>query len=295
MKSLSIISCLFLFTTSITAQDRVVVPVGLHQFYQHLDIVNPAATAYHYSKKAIIGNKSLDGIFKEVQTNFAGANIRLHSNDSTQQDAHGIGLTMLTSKEGPYISRSRFYASYAWHNSIRRNWLLSMGIMAGFIHYRYKETDIYPSQSAMRFTSDIGILLYQPKKIAIGLSLNQYIRSNMAPVEPGLVIKPYATFIVDFTVPISYTLDWRNSFIGRVPIQKKTVDADLTSTLTIQKIVVAGLHYKIHKGYSFIVGLESGLNRKNGVNLFFSYYNPFLFKDNILVPEAELTLVFFTY
>ncbi len=293
MKCFLILSFLSLYSFCASAQDREALPVSFNQFYQHIEMVNPAATAYQYSSKAIVANKSLDGIFKEVRTNFAAANIRLGLKDSTNKDSHGIGITMIASREGAYISRSRFYASYAWHNSISYNWMLSLGVMAGCINYLYKATDIYPSQSALRFTSDVGVFLYQPKKINIGLSLNQFVKSDMAPLEPGLKVKPFATLLVDYAAAISPILDWRNTLICRGPIQKKSFDVDFTSAIVMQKIVTAGLHYKIHKGYSFLIGLESGQMKKNGINLFFSYYKPFLFKNNINVPEAELTISFF--
>ena len=295
MRSFPILSCLLLCVSYASAQDRQVVPVFLNQFYQHVEMVNPAATAYQYKSKVIVANKSLDGIFKDVRTNFVAANIRLGLRDSTNRDSHGIGLTLLESREGSYISRSRVQASYAWHNSISYNWMLSLGVMAGFINYLYKATDIYPSQSALRFTSDVGVFLYQPKKINIGLSLNQFVKSDMAPLEPGLKVKPFGTFIIDYTAAISPVLDWRNALICRGPIHKSSFDADLTSAIVVQKMVTAGVHYKVHKGYSFLIGLESGQMKKNGINLFFSYYKPFLFKDNINVPEVELTISFFRH
>ncbi len=145
----------------------------------------------------------------------------------------------------------------------------------------------------MRFTSDAGLFLYKPDKISIGLSVNQFVKSSMAPLEPGLQIKPYASLIIDYYLRISPFMQWRNSFIGRGPVRISSLDMDLTSLLVIQEMLSLGLHYKINTGYSFVVGIESGQMKRRGLNLFFSYYRPFANTGNLNVPTMEITLAVF--
>jgi hypothetical protein len=293
MRVLSVFGYFLFSPVLLLAQYGEVLPVQFNQFYQHVGLVNPASTAYKYSRSAVIGNKSLEGIFKEVNTNLAAVSFRIGTKDSLNKDFHGLGATFLSSREGPYFTRSRLYFSYAWHNSISENWRLSLGLMTGLLNHLYKETDLFPARSAMRFTSDVGLFLYRPEKISIGISLNQFVKSNMAPLEPGLYVKPFVTFVLDHLTKLSPNLGWKNSFISRGPVRKNSLDADLTSLLVVQEMVSFGLHYKIHRGYSFVVGLESGKMRRSGINLFFSYYRPFQIPGNINSPEMELTLSVF--
>jgi type IX secretion system PorP/SprF family membrane protein len=287
------ISFLLFYPFLSPAQYNEVLPVQFSQFYQNMSFINPGATAYKYPVYAVVGNKSLEGIFKEVQSNFATASIRLGGKDTLDRNFHGLGATLLSSREGPYFTKSRIYVSYAWHNSISEKWMLSLGLMTGLINHLYKETDLLPARSAMRFTSDAGLFLYKPDKISIGLSMNQLIPSSMAPLEPGLKIKPFASLIIDYYVRISPFMQWRNSLISRGPVRISSLDTDLTSLLVLQEIVSLGLHYRFNTGYSFVVGLESGPMKRSGLNLFFSYYRPFANTGNLNVPTMEITLAVF--
>jgi type IX secretion system PorP/SprF family membrane protein len=275
------------------AQYNEVLPVQFSQFYQNFAFINPGATAYKHPVYAVAGNKSLDGIFKEVQTNYASGSIRLGGKDTVNRNFHGIGATILSSREGPYFTRSRVCLSYAWHNSISEKWMLSLGLMTGLINHLYKETDLLPARSALRFTSDAGLFIYKPGKISIGLSINQFIPSSMAPLEPGLKIKTFASLIVDYYLRISPFMQWRNSLVSRGPVRTSSLDMDLASMLVLQEMVSLGLQYKLNMGYSFVVGIESGQMKRQGLNLFFSYFRSFDHPGNLTLPTMEMTLSIF--
>ena len=270
-------------------QQNEVLQLNFDQFFQNYSLLNPAATGKESQIEGMAGYKTNVGAFEGVNTNYVGLNIASKIKDSIDQDHHGFGINLINSREGTYFNRNRLYASYAWHEQITENWILSGGVMIGLVNYQYKATDVYSGGIATKPTCDLGLMFYKPRDTYIGISASQLVRGNMAPLEPLLQIKPFFVITAEKTFLISPYLSLRSAFIFRGLLQKTSPEYDLTNMLVIQEIISLGFHYKINEGISLVGGLDAIQLENFGLRFFISYYSSFNLNGNIKTSLLQLT------
>lgn len=270
-------------------QQNEVLQVNFDQFFQNYSLVNPAATGKDSPIEGFAGYRTNVGAFEGVNTNYAGINIGSKIKDSLDQDHHGFGINLINSREGNYFNRNRLYASYAWHEQISENWILSGGAMLGVINYQYKASEVYPGGTATKPTCDLGLMFYKPHDTYIGLAASQIIKGNMAPLEPLLRIKPSLVFTAEKTIALSPYLGWRSAFIFRGLWEKAKPEYDFTTMLVIQEMISLGGHYKINEGISFVGGMDAFQLENFGLRFFISYFSSFSINGNIRTPLLQLT------
>ncbi|MFL5728638.1 MAG: PorP/SprF family type IX secretion system membrane protein [Cytophagaceae bacterium] len=292
MKHVLLITCLFCMILRVSAQSGQVLPVQFSQFYQNYSLVHPAATGMYKSYQIFIGHQSQTGAFQGVNTSYSGINFKLKGKDSLGLEGHGFGLNIVNNREGYYFNRERLAVSYAYHNQIFENWVLSGGISVGAINYIYRASDISAGGSAFKPSADVGLFLYKPEDINIGFTISQVIPGNMSPLERQLKIKSYLNLSVDKVFRLSPYFSLRPAVMLRGPFEKGAINADFTMLAIIQDLLSAGINYKANKGIAFVGGINDIKMGSAGFNLFISYYNSFAAAKTIRPSVIELSCVF---
>lgn len=274
-------------------QSNEIQPVQFSQIYQNYSLIHPAASGMEASFQAFAGYKSLTSPFQGVNTSYAALNLSTKSAEEDDQNFHGFGANLVSSKEGPYFTRNRVYASYAWHNQLTPEWLLSGGATLGVINYNYKATDIYPGGTATKPTCDAGILFYKPMDTHLGLTASQVIPNNLAPLESQLHIKPYLVFSADKVFELSPSLCLKPILFLRGPVRKNALDIEFTNLLIIQEIVSLGVLYNKGNGASIIAGIETFKSESFDLRFFASYYTPFGINGQLNTSLLEFSVSVF--
>ncbi|MBX9851256.1 MAG: type IX secretion system membrane protein PorP/SprF [Cytophagaceae bacterium] len=286
MRRLLFILCLFLAFIRVFGQNGEVLPVQFNQFYQNYSLVHPAGTGLNKSFQVFLGYQGLTGIFKGVNTSYAGLNFRLKSKDTLHRKGHAFGINIYNNREGYYFNRGRLSISYAWHNPISWNWILSGGISLGVINHIYQGSDISAGGSALKPNADIGVFLYSLDQTHFGLTFSQLVGGDMSPLESSLRIKRHINISADKIFKVSPYFSLMPAVLIRTPVRKTSFDADLSMLAIVQDVVSFGVHYKFRYGYSIVGGIKNIKMGSSGFDLFFSYYSPFNNKGNVNMVEA---------
>ncbi|MFN3404858.1 MAG: type IX secretion system membrane protein PorP/SprF [Cytophagaceae bacterium] len=284
---------LFILCIRAFGQNSEVLPVQFDQFYQNYSLIHPAATGMNYPLQVAAGHRALTGIFKGVNSSYIGVNAGIFSKDSTSKDHHGTGINIINSQEGPYITRTRLYASYAWHNQVGTNWHLSAGIMLGLINHNYKPTDISAGGSVFKPTGDVGLVLYNPENLIIGATVSQFVGGNMEPLEPHLNIKRHMTLSLQKKFEMSPYISLWTAWLLRTPVNNNSYQIDGSAFISFHDVISCGLNYKVDRGISYILGVRSTEIADKGLDIFISYYTPFNRQGNLRTNIIELSLMGF--
>jgi hypothetical protein len=97
-------------------------PVQFSQYMRHSQFINPASIGSHAKFETSFGSRNHIGNFSSVSTYFAGFSLAVKNPLKADRPFNVLGLKVDTDQEGKYIARSRFYAVYAFHFKIYRDY-----------------------------------------------------------------------------------------------------------------------------------------------------------------------------
>ena len=140
------------------AQVNVTVPDYFDQFFNNYYLLNPANTDTSYKVKINVGDKSETGLLEGVRKIYVDGDLKLETGRKGMN--HFIGVQVVNSKDGDFISRSRFYGRYSWRAMITQNSSLSAGISMGFVNYAFKASQSGAGGVACVGDGDIFFLFF---------------------------------------------------------------------------------------------------------------------------------------
>lgn len=159
----------------------------LSQYLQNPFVVNPAMTGVedYVDLTAAYRNQwtGFDGAPKTATLSFNGSlhllKARLQRRDG--ESHQGIGAFIYTDDVGP-IKQGAFYASYAYHLKVSKDWFMSIGTFTGATQFRYDASDaillqnpndnLVNSFSDFNFDMSLGLYAYSEYLFA-GIAANQ--------------------------------------------------------------------------------------------------------------------------
>jgi len=250
-------------------------PVQFLQLSASIPQINPAYAAVDSGVTLTTGNKMNFGSFRVFRTHYFNAISRLPFRNLNSRNNHGIGLTLLTDRDGDYIQHNRFYFNYAFKIRLATHWSLATGASIGAENISIESSSISPPGSSMRPDASVGIWL-QRKRSFIGIAANQLFNSKITPLQETVRLLPHYNLTFGHRQKLSQGLEYVGLLNFRI-IQNLNPDIDFQNMILISNFVSTGFNYRHHKGMVVILGFQN-IPFKLGRQLasgWFSYNIPF--------------------
>ncbi len=249
-------------------------PVRFSQYYNSFSIVNPAAGGAYADCELAMGNQRLLGNFSKVSTYFFNANMRIQKSRSFRNAPFSVvGVFLYNDREGKYLNRTRFYASYIWHAYISRKVRMSGGFHVGGMNYSVKGTSLSGDGSDFAPDGIVGFRIYN-EAFHFGISYNQIFNSKIQPLEEVAQLPPFTNFTGGFTYFVHYKLAIQPVYSVCIPINGDKVLADVSVIASYKSNLrfVVGLH----NNNRFISSVEfrNLLDFEKGLNIALTYSFP---------------------
>lgn len=231
--------------------------------------------------EAILQSKVRSGVYSDIST--LAANIQKTIQSDRQW--HSGRLMFQNEKEGPYISRPRFYGNYSIRISINNKWTLFGGAAIGLVNSNYNT----PSKVINTTLPDgaLGIILTYENSL-FGMSSNQ-IFNNFPSSIPSIKLNRYYNFHFETTIPIQEDIDFKTylacRYFSDIPAQINGI-----FSLLFNAIIETGVGYNYQRGTAFFT---SYIMKKENINLLkigVLYNNSLLQKSQVLGNSLELNL-----
>jgi len=235
------------------------------------------------------GNKSLLGAFNGVRTFYAYGNVQLNAR-KVRGTKQVLGLLVINDREGSFINRSRLALMYAIHVPISQRATLNAGLAAGFINYFYKASNISAGGSAFAPNVDVGLWIHRPD-FNIGISANQVIPSQLAPVDFVYTIDRFYNFNIDKSFSLGPYFSLTPCLVFRWQ-SEEYYTGDVGLIATIQDNLILALAYKYEQGASVSGGLEKVKLGPHILKMMFSYFSPIGNKTSYNPNAYEISLGF---
>lgn len=215
-------------------------------------IVNPSASDTSYSFKIRANNINELGLIKNVSRFYVDADKKIRS----QRDNafHFIGLQVLNSKLGDYISRSRLQVRYSWFAQLSEKASLSSGVSLGFVNYAFLTTHGGTGGSDYAPDGMIGIRYLRPKT-SIGFSIQQLFPSVLIPVSQSFRLQR----LYNLDVSQRFNLSPKTCLTTYGAVQYTGDDTPLYSVglmSDLADVVMVGVNYFSMKKTSFNFGIK---------------------------------------
>lgn len=248
-------------------------PVRFSQYYNCFSMENPAAAGSSSKFELAGGNQKLLGSYSKISTYYLNVNMHFNQAEIRSRKPFSVaGLLFYNDKEGKYINRTRFYATYVWHAHLTRNLKMSGGFRLGGMNYSVKGTPLSGDGSDFVPDGAIGLQLYN-HKYHLGISLNQIFNNTIQPLEEVTKLGSFLNFTGGIVWGLSSAIQMKPVGWVQVPIHSGELLADVSLLTTYkEKIdVVLGIHNNDMVVHS--IGLKNVLNSKYilDVNLTYSY------------------------
>lgn len=163
-------------------------------------LINPSATDTSYSFMARLNNINELGFIRNVSKFYFDGDKRLGS--SEEHNFHFIGIQILNSKFGDYLSRSRLQFRYSWFARLSKRSALSSGISLGFVNYAFLTTQGGTGGSDFGPDGSVGIH-YLRKNTSIGFAIQQIFTPVLIPVNQSFRLNRLYNF--DFSRKFNLT------------------------------------------------------------------------------------------
>lgn len=301
MKTLSKLYTLLILLTAPTilkAQDRIPqYPIRFTQFYNAYSIINPAWAGTYARLEMVLGNQRMLGNLSKVSTYFLNVNYRINRQILSQKPFSTIGITLYNDREGKYLNRTRFYALYAWHGTIRGNLRISGGLQIGGMNYSVKGTPLTGDGSDIKPDASVGIQLYN-QVFHAGFSVNQVFNSEVRPLEEITVLAPYATVAADIWLKttewlvISPALSFQFPLTGEDSRYSKNLfDIVLLFKFQEKFSISSGIHN--NDRIAITAGIDNLLQSTGNLHVYLSYSFVFRKNTNLSSPLFEIGISYF--
>jgi hypothetical protein len=232
------------------------------------------------------------GNLSKVSTYFLNANYRVTRQTSLRKPFSTVGIVLYNDREGKYLNRTRFYALYAWHGTLRNNLKFSGGLQFGGMNYSVKGTPLTGDGSDIKPDASVGIQFYNPF-FHLGFSVNQVFNSELQPLEEVTLLAPFANLLAEITLN---TADWlcvKPSVSFQFPFSQQDerysrnlYDASLLFRMQDRFSVLAGIHN--NDRMVFGAGINNLLSASGNLNVYLSYSFVMKKNTNLSSPLFEL-------
>lgn len=248
---------------------------------------NPALLNQSGNISLELGNQFYTGLFDKIENHYLLGAINLSGKDSSR-NKNNLGLKFVNEKEGDFISKPRYYLSYAWHTKIKERYFLAAGINFGIAGYVFKATNVSAGGSSSKPDADFGLSFYGDK-FCVGFSANQLFNSTIIPKNYLFVLKRFYTFYVDKTFTISEH-SALTMYAQKVLLSNAKDINNLGTYITFAHYCVLGSNYYVEEKLTFLAGFKGFRWHNNAVDLLVSYNFPSANATQINTTSFELLL-----
>lgn len=271
---LYILFLLFLCFDLLNAQqESSLYPIRFIQYYNGMSIYNPAHGCIENDYEVATGNQRLIGNFNGISTYFLVANMKISGSANRMNSPFSVlGLYVYNDREGKYLNRSRFYATYAWHGNITKKLKVSGGFHMGGFNYSVKGTPLSGDGSDFSPDGIIGVYLYN-SIFKTGISYNQIFNNSIQPLEEYAKLNPFVNFSGDVSLNRYHDVIFRPVWALRIPLNNDRLLADFT-LLTVYKEKLR-LGFGVHNSDKMIINVDflNILNQEQelGISICYSF------------------------
>ncbi len=255
------------------------------QYLQNPFVVNPGMTGVEeYLDFTLAYRNQWTGFEGAPRTATLSINVPTHLLRGRMQrrggETHtGIGAFLYTDDTGP-IKKTGFYASYAYHLKVSREWFLSMGTFVGAEQFRFDSSEailldnpndiLVQDFSGLDVDASLGVYLYSEFFFA-GIAANRIFDQKLPYDSNGGILvtgKSNRNFNFLLGSRIALNNDWEvvpSTLVKAV--QNAPIQWDLNTKLVYQDKFWGGLSYRNQDAIAGIAGLLLG----NGFLVSYSY------------------------
>jgi type IX secretion system PorP/SprF family membrane protein len=249
-------------------------PVRFSQYYNCYSLINPAGSGAYNNFEIITGDKHLLGNFSKISTYYLNANIRIAGRNIRKNSSFSsLGILVYNEREGKYLNRSRFYATYAWHGYITNQLKFSGGFQIGAMNYSVKGTPLSGDGSDTAPDGIVGVWLYN-KWFHLGASYNQIFNSKIQPLDEIAILSPYLNIDGSCNFSFSDVLKVSPSFLYRISTNDDLYSGDYSIMIGYKNKIATAIG--IHENNRLINSFEiiNIFNNKYPLNLSLTYGYP---------------------
>jgi type IX secretion system PorP/SprF family membrane protein len=237
------------------------------QFFQNYYLLNPASHDSADVLRVTIGNRSLTGLFAGVNREYVDGSLRIRHQSLNRFSR--IGILVLSSHDGDFISRTRAYGRYSWTTALGARSSISAGIAAGIISYAFQGSQAGSGGTSSAFDANAGIW-YMRRKLKIGFSYQQMVRSVLSPVNEKFYLSPYFNFNIIYSTDLSSFVSLSTHIYIRYQTQQPVI-ISVAPIFLINTIFETGVNYQYQRGFALLFGLKSIRLGKNSLRFMGSF------------------------
>lgn len=286
-----------LFQTGLYSQQEIArFPIRFTQYYNCPTLNNPAFAGAYHDYEFAIGNKQLLGNYNQISTYYFNANMKVARKYSySGMPFSSLGVLLYNDREGKYLNRSRFYATYSWHGKLTSSVNFSGGFHLGGMNYSVQGTDeSYKVTQAISGGSDIapdgmiGLNIYNDKFNA-GIAYCQMFKSSIQPIDEVAVLKPFFNLTGSCIIfnGLQLTIEPCFAFRATPGHTPWLIDATVLATYNNTMRFIVGVHNNSLMVNSF--EFRNILLEIDGLNLSFTYSYP-LIRTGLVANSIEVGL-----
>ena len=254
-------------------------PIRFGQFFNNPQI-NPAKGGSKMGIELYAGSRRNSGSFAGVSTSLFSCYFRLNSKNKS---FNVLGVDFNNDKEGPFLSRNRFYGSFSRHQKLNDSWFFAGGVSLGMYNFGIKSSDVIPGVSAAAFDGNGGIWLYT-KNTGLGISVNQFNNAKVQPVDEVIQLTRHYHFMAEHTLAINELFQIKPSVFTR--IMENNTNRFLRQwglggavNFLIKDIVGFGTSYEKDEGFYACIGIQNVCvacqeNKNSALSIDLSYFMP---------------------
>jgi hypothetical protein len=252
-KSYICLSFLLCIATHAHAQTGYESPIVFDQFFQNYNLLNPASEDSTGKGHVRIGNRSLIGLFSGVNRLYVDGDVKIKHRSFSQYSK--LGLLVIAYNDGAFISRTKGYLRYSWTTQISSRSSISAGLAIGIVKYTLLGSQAGGGGSSTAFDGNIG-LWYIRSKLKIGISYQQFTRSELTPVNQTFQLIPYLNFNIIYASYISpYVLLTTHVFYR---YQSASVyDVEVAPIFLLNEMFETGVNFRYQRGVALIFGIKN--------------------------------------
>ncbi len=207
----------------------------------------------HSKIETALGSRNHIGNFSSISTYFAGFSVSIKSSSRSERPFNVLGLKVDTDQEGKYIARNRFYAAYAFHFLLFRDYHFSGGVDFGALNMTVKGTPSVGDKSEFVPDANSGIWIYN-EHFHLGISVNQIFNGRLQPYQEVSQMRRHFNITVMRLFTINSYFAVKSSFLVRFPAYLD-YNADYTVECYVTDII-GGFSLRRKLGGAFWLGMK---------------------------------------
>lgn len=293
--SLSGILVLICFTVAKSQQDPMFTQYMFNQM-----AINPA-----YAGTAEVANATVLNRQQWVGMEGAPRTFSITANTPLSKIDCGLGLSLITDKIGP-TQQTGFFLDYAYQLKVSKKGKLSMGLKAGFTHYKANFQDIQTTTpNDVAFSQNIdgdtkanfGVgFFYYTKDFYAGFSVPKLLKNDLTTGtsvnnEKLSVSERHYYFIVGQVFNLNEKLKFRPSVLAKIN-KGAPMQIDLTTNFILLEKFWLGAMYRIGNAFGFMAQIQ--LIKSLRVGYAYDITTTHLKKYNSGTHEIMVSFDFFT-